>query len=434
MKILQAVLLTTALATSTIQEASALSLRTIRISPPGLVVASDCNLVPFLPSSYFSYGRVGRNVLRSTWDTGGEMTPPTDQTLAATKFHDVDRRSVCLSTLQILTIFNLLKNVSSVKAAAATDTQLDHQPILTTVTDPNTYEAIAYSPPRLPPRSSLPPPLIVVLHGAGKNDKPIMGDLGDPIGEHAGLIPNLIVASVQSTSSPVGVSSTAAAAAPSVLLDNFAVIAPYSYGKQSFYEEPRKKLLDFIDWAIENRNTDRLPIQFDPNTIILFGFSDGSTVAVELLTTRRFAAGVICSYGFSGKQLPPQALDRLVDIPVWVFHSRDDVIFDVSNSDRLVAQLRERNSSIRTGSSLLADGDEVQLDDIIRYSRYDSDPENLPRRIRGHSMGITASKSTELYDWLIAVTSKGRGQTNTRCHDADDKLFILEGASGLNQL
>jgi dienelactone hydrolase len=78
------------------------------------------------------------------------------------------------------------------------------------------------------------------------------------------------------------------------------------------------------------------PISFDPNLVILFGFSDGTTVAVELLTTRRFVGAVICSYGYCGQTLPSKAIKRLRHLPaVWVFHSADDVIFDVLLTDSL---------------------------------------------------------------------------------------------------
>ena len=169
---------------------------------------------------------------------------------------------------------------------------------LKVVTDPETYSALSYAPPNNADNANAP--LILVLHGAGKNNKDILQDLANPIGEHAGLIPSLI----------------ASGTAPSNLLENFSVLAPYSYGKPSFYNDPRRNLLQFVDWAIQNQGTEALPLRFDPRRIILFGFSDGATVAVELLTTKRFAAGVICSYGYSGKALPPQALDRLTNLPI----------------------------------------------------------------------------------------------------------------------
>jgi predicted esterase len=306
-------------------------------------------------------------------------------------------------------ITSLLWPPSSSSAFTATTTTTttapnDSQPnILKIVTDPKTYSALVYSPPgdptaatpsNLSPSSLLapPPPLILVLHGAGRNDLSIYEDLGNPFGEHAGLVPALIESKKYDV-------------IPKTLLENFCVLAPYSYGKSSFYNDSRGKLLEFCTWAVQNQNTDALPIRFDPDRIILFGFSDGATVAVELLTTRRFAAGIICSYGYTGESLPPEALDRLKGIPTWVFHSQDDVIFDVRNSDRLVAQLRSANQGEGgdvVGTTTVND----KNNQLIRYSRYTKDPENLPPRVRGHSMGITASKSSDLYDWLLKVTAK----------------------------
>jgi predicted peptidase len=241
--------------------------------------------------------------------------------------------------------------------AAATNVAM---PRLQIIQDPESYSSLIYSPP--PPSStststssrSTPPPLIVVLHGAGRNDLDIIKDLADPTGEHAGLIPSLIQSGQ----------------APSVLLENFAVLAPYAYGRASFYNDPRSQLLKCIDFA-------KSKLSFDPSRIFLFGFSDGATVAVELMTTRRFAGAIVCSYGYTGPSLPTQAREQLAGLPMWVFHSADDVIFNVSNSDRLVQQVH------------------------ARYNRYERDPENLPARVRGHSMGITASKLPEVYEWML---------------------------------
>jgi predicted peptidase len=84
-----------------------------------------------------------------------------------------------------------------------------------------------------------------------------------------------------------------------------------------------------------------------------------------------------------------------------VYHSQDDVIFDVHNSDRLVAQLQYINNEDKNNHRHQQQQQQKQL---IRYSRFTKDPENLPPSIRGHSMGITASKSSELYNWLLEVT------------------------------
>ncbi|KAL3921847.1 MAG: hypothetical protein SGILL_002530 [Bacillariaceae sp.] len=276
-------------------------------------------------------------------------------------------RRAAVSAANFLALSSILPFPSSEASAAPPPSALD------VVADPDTYSALAYAPPDCDEST----PLILVLHGSGKNDQNIRDDLASPVGEHAGLIPSLL--------------ESGGTTAPAILRERFCVLAPYSYGQASFYGEPRSKMLRFVDWAIQNQNTKELPIRFDPDKIILLGFSDGATVAVELLTTRRFAAGVICSYGYSGEALPSKALERLSTLPMWVYHSQDDVIFDVQYSDRLVRQLRSVNKN--NGS-------------IIRYTRPTTDPEQLPPRIRGHSMGIVASKQPELYEWMLQVTQK----------------------------
>ncbi|KAK7239173.1 hypothetical protein SO694_000273101 [Aureococcus anophagefferens] len=192
-------------------------------------------------------------------------------------------------------------------------------------------------------------------------------------GEHRGLAPSLL----------------AAGAAPPSLAENFAVVAPYSAGRLSLYGDPRSKMLAFVDWVLSDAGRAAGCPDADPSRVFLFGFSDGATEAVELLTTKRFAGGVVCSYGFTGT-LPAAAVSRLADVPVWAFHSADDAIFDVANSDRLVASLR------RGGAR-----------DVVRYTRYDSDPENVAGSARGHTCGISASKLPEVYDWMLQIHAPG---------------------------
>lgn len=231
------------------------------------------------------------------------------------------------------------------------------------IQDPNSYSGLVYkptSPAEQQKAKSLP--LLLVLHGAGTNQESAWS-LADPKGEHAGLVPSLL----------------AKQRAPKILEKNFVVAAPYSLGKRSFYEDPRSMILSFLDYVIQQNP------EIDPSRVFLLGFSDGATVAVELATTQRFRALVVASYGFSGS-LPPFALQRLKNIPVWVFHSADDVIFPVRYSERLVDSLRSVNEL-----------------DVVRFNRYDSDPEGLTGSVRGHSMGITASKLPEVYEWMLSL-------------------------------
>lgn len=226
--------------------------------------------------------------------------------------------------------------------------------VLQTVGDPDTYEALLYKPPLAKSLKLLP--LLVVLPGAGKNQRGAMADMASPKGEQAGLACALLNSGK----------------APNSLSDNFVVIQPYPMGKTSFYEEPRARLLSFVDWFLANNKN-----LVDPEQIHLYGFSDGATVAVEIATTGRFQSVVIAACGLSGT-LPPRALE-LLKAPFWVFHSVDDEVFPVACSDRLVDSLRKSNGG-----------------EAVRYSR-------LEKGAGGHrGAGIAASSDPEVYKWMLS--------------------------------
>jgi predicted peptidase len=249
--------------------------------------------------------------------------------------------------------------------------------------DPNTYASLLY----MPPLSDKKLPVIVVLHGAGTNQRDIT-NLADLHGEYGGLLPSLI----------------ANDQAPAALLDNFIVLAPYCYGAKSFYDEPRSKMLNFIAYALENipQLSKQKQHQVDQSRVFLFGFSDGATLGVELLTTRRFAGAVICSYGYTGT-LPNLALQRLAGLPMWVFHSADDVIFQVERtSDPLVESLKKQTHD---------DDDEKSI--LVKYTRFDKDPEGFTGSTRGHTTGITASRDPHVYQWLLSLGPTAILNTNT---------------------
>lgn len=236
--------------------------------------------------------------------------------------------------------------------------------------DPSTYSSLLY----MPPHSDTKLPVIIFLHGAGTNQRDIT-NLSDLRGEYGGLLPSLI----------------ANDKAPAALLENFVVVAPYCYGTKSFYDEPRSKMLNFIAYALENiPHLSQQRQEVDPSRVFLFGFSDGASLGVELLTTRRFAGAVICSYGFTGT-LPDLALQRLAGLPMWVFHSADDVIFPVAKtSDRLVEALKKQTN-------------ETEKSILVKYSRFDKDPEGFTGSTRGHTSGITASHDPRVYQWLLSL-------------------------------
>lgn len=275
----------------------------------------------------------------------------------------------------IVSASNPIKDTSDVTSISANrDASFKRNGLL--VRDPKTYSALIFAPQD--PKETKPP-LLVVLHGAGRNNRDAW-DLADPRGEHRGLPPSLL----------------SMGSAPSELAQNFVVVAPYSAGRPSFYDEPRNKLLEFVAWCCSDQGHAAGIPDFDPHRVFIFGFSDGATVAVELLTSGRFAGGIVCAYGFTGV-LPGLALKRLAGCPLWVFHSADDAIFPVEASDRLVAALRNASSSH-------SDGDNSNnADEIVRYTRFKEDQEGFTGAVKGHSTGITASRTPEIYKWMLAL-------------------------------
>ena len=269
----------------------------------------------------------------------------------------------------------------------------DTNQLLIKISDPQTYSALLYLPSNIAQSlntntqdqnmSSTKYPLLLVLHGAAKNEEDIW-NLADIRGEHSGLPPSLISAGV----------------APKELTDNFIVASPYVNNKdgkvQTFYTEPRSKILNFVTYLT---TSSQISPFIDTDRIFILGFSDGATVAIELLTTKKFKAGIIAAYGFTGA-LPSAALERLTNIPIWVFHSKDDVIFPVECSDKLIQSLRAANKVKMSSSPESAVDNEGK--DIIRYSRFEKDQEGFTGRVRGHSTGITASKLPETYSWLLS--------------------------------
>lgn len=255
-----------------------------------------------------------------------------------------------------------------------TPVEITSPPHRVVVVDPNTYPAVIFPPSNSQHSKSSPkrrkPPLLVVLHGAGANQGSLPEALTDLEGEHAGFLPSLMDHN----------------RAPTEATENFVVMAPYSQNKSSFYQDSRSRLLRFIEWAGSGLGKQAGCPDFDDQNIFLLGFSDGATVAVELATTLRFQGVVVASYGFTGDALPRAAVDRLRQVPMWVFHSADDVIFDVKNSDRLVETLRKAGN------------------DSVRYSRFERDPEGMAgTSIQGHTMGITASKDPNVYKWMLSL-------------------------------
>jgi hypothetical protein len=44
--------------------------------------------------------------------------------------------------------------------------------------------------------------------------------------------------------------------------------------------------------------------------------------------------------------------------------------------------------------------------DLVKYTRFDEDQEGFTGDVRGHSTGITASKTPDVYTWLLNIKPK----------------------------
>ena len=263
------------------------------------------------------------------------------------------------------------------------------------IEDPNTYSAVVYVPRAKTKGSSQQKitefPLLVVLHGAGNNHHSAMYEFtnagSSSPGDHTNLPPYLL----------------SREQAPHSLSDNFVVVAPYvGKGKSgSLYDEPRGKILSFIKWFNKWIESQRFEADggassyysIGINTISLFGFSEGSTLAVELATTRQFNGVVLASYGFTGI-LPPLALERLYGIPFWVFHSKGDAIYDIRYSNQFVDSLVSNHG-----------GDDVfDMRSKVKYTKLIPEKNSMAEIGLEHvRTALVVSKNDEVYDWLMSL-------------------------------
>lgn len=307
--------------------------------------------------------------------------------------NDVDASIVLYSNrrrvLQSAAYLSLSLPLTHLTMANANEQPLIPRGTVFEIEDPNTFSAVVYIPETTTkPIESYP--LLVVLHGAGNNQHSAMyefthvdGTFSTPPGDHSNLPPYLL-----STHQ-----------APPSLTENFIVVAPYAgKGRRSLYDETRGKILSFVKWFnawLEAQTLDDgTSVAVNRQRVSLFGFSEGSTLAVELATTRQFNGVVIASYGFTGL-LPPMALERLRDVPIWVFHSQSDRVYDIRCSNQLVDGLLTHS-----GNDIFETRDTIKYTKLIPAQNtrdYDVDREHI-------RAALVASTSEEVYAWLLSLS------------------------------
>jgi predicted esterase len=340
------------------------------------------------------------------------------------------RRKILQLTCNLITTSSLLVTTIPTSKANAND---DVQQLTTSnfiscgkvfeIKDPNTYSAVVYIPPpatvavkrqqqRQINEKIESYPLLVVLHGAGNNEHDALYEF--TLGDHRMLPLSLLS---QQTASPT------------LLAENFIIVAPYvGKDKRSLYDEPRSKILSFIDWFQSWLETQQLTtavvndddedededsatwkgkVKIDPTKISLFGFSEGSLLAVELATTCKFNAIVLASYGYTGI-LPPKAVDRLRGIPFWIFHSTSDDVYNISCSDRLVNSLLAGGVGEGSGTDIFDVRERIKYTRLIPptpakiMSREDENISIVSGREHVRT-ALVASASEDVYAWLLSL-------------------------------
>ena len=302
--------------------------------------------------------------------------------------------------LQSIACLSLFQPLIHPKDAHASDVSEQQSPLprgkVFEIEDPNSFSAVVYIPPAKNGQKEQKIesfPVLVVLHGAGNNEHSALYEFtqasSTPPGDHLNLPPYLL--STQQ--------------APVSLSENFVVVAPYAgKGKRSLYDEPRGKILSFVKWFnswVEsqtfegNGGTNDNKIAINRSKVSLFGFSEGSTLAVELATTRQFNGVIVCSYGFTGI-LPKMAVERLQGIPIWVFHSKADDIYDIKCSNQLVDSLIAYEGGL----------DVFGVGNIIKYTKLipASNAADMGGKGREHvRAALVASRSDEVFSWLMSL-------------------------------
>ena len=217
------------------------------------------------------------------------------------------------------------------------------------IKDPQTYAALLYEP-----QGSGPWPLLLYLHGAGESGS----NVADLISEGATGTP------------PVALEKGNAIDA----LSQFVVVAPQT--SRGWAPDEVAAFVKFLQGRLS----------LDASRLYVTGHSMGGSGALHAATTGVFAA---CA------AVAPAGVARprdLMQVPVWAFHGRNDVIVPAAISERLITAMH------RAGAS----------PDQARLTLYDEapTPPGWPSSV-GHASTIPAYSDPELYSWLLRHTKSG---------------------------
>jgi predicted peptidase len=147
----------------------------------------------------------------------------------------------------------------------------------------------------------------------------------------------------------------------------FMVLAPQNPHKKEWWNT--KAVIQLLDTVVANNNVDR-------NRIYLTGLSRGGGAAWQLAVQypEKFAAmAVVC-----GMTPVPYAAWINKDMPIWIFHGEEDKSIPISESEQMVAKLKEMGYS-------------------VKFTRYKG---------VGHDSWTRAYSTPELYEWFMEQRKK----------------------------
>ncbi|MEH6679263.1 MAG: PHB depolymerase family esterase [Sediminicola sp.] len=147
----------------------------------------------------------------------------------------------------------------------------------------------------------------------------------------------------------------------------FMVLAPQNPHKKEWWNT--KAVMQLLDTVIQNNNV-------DPKRIYLTGLSRGGGAAWQLAVQypEKFAAmAVVC-----GMTPVPYAAWIDKDMPIWVFHGEEDKSIPITESEQMVARLKEMGYS-------------------VKFTRYKG---------VGHDSWTRAYNTPELYQWFMEQRRK----------------------------
>lgn len=97
-------------------------------------------------------------------------------------------------------------------------------------------------------------------------------------------------------------------------------------------------------------------------------------------------------------------LERLMNTPMWFFHSADDAMVDVAHSDNLVAALSDLQGFMPADPNHSG----AEFPPKLKYTRYETAP-GLPgmgARGRGHASWELAFRDPELWKWIEKLAAR----------------------------